>query len=207
METLQAELKTKRLISQYDGDNERIELFWAENNQKSRLIDLYYIINCNREDDGKFSLEEMYKLFMNKDEFPKKLLLDRYKKFIKPDMNPKEQELFVERMGIGEISTWRKYKEHEKELEVKKLELHELEEKWNDGERIGIVEYEEWVGEKDGELTEGDILLRLAQMTYAKYIESRDTNLTDNLLTEIDMLSLDEIRQKYFSVEGKHEEL
>ena len=207
METLQAELKTKRLISQYDGDNERIELFWAENNQKSRLIDLYYMINCSREEDGKLSLEEMYNLFMNSDEFPKKLLFDRYKKYIKSDMSPKEQELFVERMGIGEISTWRKYKEYEKELEVKKFELLKLEEQWNTGERIGTVEYEEWVGEKDGELTEGDILLRLAQMTYAQYIESRDTKLTENLLTEIDMLSLDEIKQKYFPVEERYEEL
>ena len=207
METLQAEINTKRLVSQYDNDNECIELFWTENNQKSRLIDLYYMINCNRKDDGKLSLGETYKLFMNNDEFPKKLLFDRYKKFIKPDMSLKEQELYVERMGVGEISTWRKYKEQEERIENIRPELIELEDKWNAGERIGTVEYEEWVGEKDGELTEGDILLRLAQMTYTQYTESRDTKLTEKLLTEIDMLSLDEIRQKYFPVEERYEEL
>lgn len=207
METLHAIVESKILISKYNEVKHTIEFYWAENNTKNRLIDLYYMINCSRKDKEKLSLDELYKLFVSNETIPESILLERNRSYIQPNMSHKEQLLHAERMCVGEIEVWRKCKKRENEIEEYKRELRKLEEQWNAGEQMKQVEYAEWVGEEDGVLTENDILLRLSKMSYSQYIASRNSELTEELLSNIDALSLDEIRQKYFPVEERYEEL
>lgn len=207
METLHAIVDAKILISNYNEAKHTVELYWAENNTKNRLINLYYMMNCSCADDEKLSLDELYRLFMSNDTIPENILLERNREHIKSDMSKKEQLLQAERMGIVEIESWRKCKERECQIEEYWHELHELEDQWNAGEQIGQVEYKEWVGENDGMLTENDILMRLSMMSYSQYIASRNAELTEELFASIDKLSLGEIRQKYFPVEERYEEL
>lgn len=207
METLCAIINAKILVSKYNEATHAVELYWAENNTKNRLIDLFYMLNCSRHGNEKMSFDETYNLFINNDTIPESLLLKWYGDSKKPNMSKKEQLLQAERLAIGEIESWRKNKEREQRIETYREELRDLEDQWNKGEQIGTVEYEEWIGEEEGVLTENDILLRLSNMSYAQYIASRNAELTADLLANIDNMSLDEIRQKYFPVEERYEEL
>lgn len=207
METLQAIINAKILVSKYNEATHTVELYWAENNTKNRLINLHYMLNCSRHDDEKMSFDETYNLFMSNDTIPESVLLKWYGDRKKPNMSKKEQLLQAERFAIGEIESWRKNKEREERIETYREELRDLEEQWNRGEQIGTIEYEEWIGEEEGMLTENDVLLRLSNMSYTQYVASRNTELTDDLLANIDNMSLDEIRQKYFPVEERYEEL
>lgn len=207
METLHAIIDAKIIISKFNEEKNVVEYYWAENNTKNRLIDLYYTLNCRRKNKVKLSLDEIQKLFIENDSLPESFLLERYAEHIKPNISRKEQLLQAELMCVGEINVWRKCKVRELQIEEYRRELHGLEEQWNAGEQIGQIEYEEWVGEEDEKLTENDILLRLSKMSYSQYIASRNVKLTEDLIANIDTLSLDEIRQKYFSVEERYEEL
>ncbi len=207
MTTLYAVVDAKILIPKYNKEKNVVEYYWAENNTKNRLIDLYYILNCSRKDKEKLSLDEIQKLFLDNDTIPENFLLERYAEHIKPNISRKEQLLQAELMSVGEINIWRKCKKRELQIEEYRREMHELEKQWNAGKQIGQIEYDEWVGEEDENLTENDILLRLAKMSYSQYIASRNAELTKDLIANIDTLSLDEIRQKYFPVEERYEEL
>lgn len=207
METLHAIIDAKILISKYNKEKNVVEYYWAENNTKNRLICLYYTLNCCRKDKAKLSLDEIQKLFMENDSLPESFLLERYARYMKPNTSRKEQLLQAELMCVGEIKVWDECKEWERQIKEYRRELRELEEQWNAGEQTGQIEYEEWVGEEDEQLTESDILLRLSKMSYSQYVASRNAELTEDLIANIDMLSLGEIRQKYFPVEERYEEL
>lgn len=207
METLHSIVDAKLLISKYNEATHTVGFYWAENNTKNRLIDLYYMMDCRLKKDEKLTLNELYKLFMNNDTIPENILLERNKDYAKPNMSRKEQLLQAEWTCVGEIDSWRKCKEQEMKIEGYKKELYDLEKQWNSGEQIGQIEYEEWVGEEDGVLTENDILLRLSKLSYSQFIAGRNTELTEELVACIDTLTLDEIRQRYFPVETRYEEL
>ena len=206
METLYAAAEAKMLISEYNEEKHAVEYYWAENTAKNRLIDLYYAMNLVRKGNEKLSFDELYKLFLNNEIIPNDFLLNGYREHIDKNMSAKEQLLLVHRLGDYEIETWRKCKDREQKIEEYKRELHELEEQWNAGEEIGVVEYDEWMGEEEDVLTETDVLQRLSQMSFAEYVASRNTELTEKLFVEIDSLSLEDIRKKYFPVEERYEE-
>lgn len=205
MEELHAIINAKILLTKYNEDNEQLEFYWAENNAKNRLIELYYAINCRRKDEEKISFDDLYKLFLDNDSMPDSIILSGCRKHIDNDLSIKEQLLQAKQISDWEIEMWRKSKDKEKKIYEYKIELQKLETQWSNGKQIGIVEYEKWVGEQDGLITENDILHRLSKMTYEQYIASRNTQLTEELLSYIDKLSLDEIRKRFFPVEEKYE--
>ena len=207
MEMLHAAIEAKLLVSAYNEEKQAVEFYWVENNTKNRLIDLYYMINCSRNKDRKISFDELYNLFISNDTLPDSILLERYNEGEKSTLTRKEQLLQAERMFAVEIAKWNECKERESKYKDYERELHELEKRWIAGEAIGEIEYTEWIGEEDGVLTESDIMMRLCKMSYDEYLESRNAELTTELLAEIDTLSLSEIRQKYFPVEERYEEL
>ena len=52
---------------------------------------------------------------------------------------------------------------------------------------------------------EKDILSRLSSMTYSQFIEGRNEEMTKELMQNLDLMSLSEIRKRYFPVEVKYE--
>ena len=207
MERLHAKTAGKILISAYDEKLHKAQFYWADNTTKNRLIDLYYTFNCRRPQNEKLSLEKVYDLFINNEDIPEWLLLDIYKKYARPNLSRKEQLLEAKLICAGEIAAWDECKEQEARIEQMRRELNDLEKQWNKGEQIAEIEYSDWVGEKEDVLTENDILMRLSEMSYSQYVASRRADLTAQLLEEIDILSLTEIREKYFPIEVKYEKL
>ncbi|MCH5157346.1 MAG: hypothetical protein J1G02_05690 [Clostridiales bacterium] len=207
MEKLHYLLDAKILLSSYNSEKNRLEFYWAENSTKNRLIDLYYFLNCTRKDCKKLSLDELYEIFIKNEKIPENILIERYQEYMKPNMSRKEQLLLAERIGVGDIKSWQKCKDAEKKVAAQRRELQRLEQLWNAGEQLEELEYTEWIGEKKNVLTENDILSRMSIMSYAEYKASRNSDLTAKLLEEIDTLSLEEIRKKYFPVEKRYEEL
>lgn len=203
MKLLHSRIYDKISISKYDTKKQSSEYYWLENNLKNRLINLYYALNCTR--DKKWSLNEIFEMFISNDSLPKQIILSRYKPFAKERMSEKEMLLEAEQLCPYEISVWNKCKEKETQLEEDKRELEILEERWARGERIDIHEYDEWVGEEKNKLTEKDILSRLSSMTYSQFIEGRNEEMTKELMQNLDLMSLSEIRKRYFPVEVKYE--
>lgn len=203
MKLLHSRIYDKILISKYDTEKQCSEYYWLENSTKNRLIKLYYALNCSSGE--KISLNEVYEMFINNDRLPKQIILNRYKSFSKEEKSEKEKLLQAEQLCSYEIKMWNESKEREEQFERDKKELDTLEERWARGERMDVFEYDEWVGEEKNKLTEQDIISRLAQMPYEQFIAGRDEKLTQELLDNIDTLSLREIRERYFPLEVRYE--
>ena len=205
MERLHKHIFSKILIPRYNNAKGVIEYYWVENCLKNRLIDLYYALNCTRA--TKIPFDKICEMFIQYDTIPNSILLDRARPHLKDNMSEKEQLLFAEQFCPYEIKTWNECKERERLMDDNKHELAELENKWRNGDYFECYEYADWVGEKDYELTESDILYKLSEMDYNQFIASREDLLTKKLLIDLDTLSLAEIRNKYFPVEERYEEL
>lgn len=203
MKLLHNRINDKILVSKYNTENREIEYYWLENNAKNRLIKLYYALNCSR--DEKMTLNDVYEIFQSNNSLPKQIILSRNKSIINKLNSEKEILLMAEQLCPYEIKVWNESKEKEIQLEKDKSELKILEERWSHGERIDVYEYDEWVGEEKNMLTEDDILSRLSHLTYDQFIEGRNEEMTIELVQNLDLMSLSEIRKRYFPVEVKYE--
>ena len=203
MKLLHNNIYDKILAPQYDAESLSPKYYWIENNTKNRLINLYYALNCSR--DEKLTLNEIHKMFLANGSLPQEIILSRYQHFDNKPRSEKEILLMAEQLCPYEIKLWNECKEKELGLEEAKKELATLEGRWARGERIDVHEYDEWVGEEEDKLTERDIILRFANMSYEQFVEGRDETLTKELLKNLDTMSLSKIRERYFPVEVRYE--
>ncbi len=188
----------------YNEDNPSEPLkYSAENNSKNRFIhNCYYDLITTFD----YSLEELYELVSNNDEFTRDMLINAAKKD-NIDINREDKYIFSD-------LSWRiryakekfdEYKTKEKEIAEGLDEYDKLLAKLNAGEIYEPVTVDEFCGGKNcddlidycyfwNQFTTRDELIRL-----------RKNPKTEELLKEIDLLSLDEIRNKYFAPEVRYE--
>lgn len=191
-----------------NNDSEEHEQIKAtiDNNRWNRFLDkyysFYYIFN-----DEKYTPQEIYRLLMTDSE--EELVYFFAKKFSKKDVEGVEYNRLKARAHF-DLSIWNKHKEEffvrEKAIEEGLNEIRFLEEKLKNGETSYYVIKEEEIGPKNtNELYEYVCYWKFEQ-SYNDFLRKRDHKATKELRQEIDNLSLEEIRNKYFPKEVRENE-
>ena len=172
-----------------------------ENNRWNRFLDkyysFYYIFN-----DEKYTPKEIYRLLNTDSE--KELVYIFASKFSKKEVEGVEYNRLKAR-AHDDISTWNKHKEEfyarEKAIEDGLKEISSLEEKLKNGETSYYVIEEEEIGPKEPKELYEYVCYWKFEQSYSDFLRKRDHKATKALREEIDNLTLDEIRNKYFPKE------
>ena len=93
------------------------------------------------------------------------------------------------------------FKEKEKSIEEGLKEIKLLEKKLANGEKEYSIMKEEVIGGHDESSIREYIVLWKSELNYQEFKDSRDKETTKKLLEEIDNISLEEIKSKYFMME------
>lgn len=93
------------------------------------------------------------------------------------------------------------FKDKEKKIALGLKELNELEERLNKGEKEYYIKKIDIIGGHNEDTIREHIKYWLYNIDYSTYLKWRDKKLTTELLDDLDVLSLDEIKNKYFAME------
>ena len=93
------------------------------------------------------------------------------------------------------------FKEKEKSIEEGLKEIKLLEKKLAKGEKEYSIMKEEVIGGHDESSIREYVVLWKSKLNYQEFKDSRDKETTKKLLEEIDNISLEEIKSKYFMME------
>lgn len=188
--------------------NGKNETYLIENNEKNRFINSYYCylrysLKRIGNDEGMYEdIDALFAWFLSKDKINKDDYLKIAKEY-KIDINNYEEKYWISEVKQqSQIDVWfYKFKEKEREIASGLIELKELKSKLDRGE----IEYFEKKYEIIGGDNESSIRKYIqwinTKMDYSEYIKCRNKQLTKQLLSDLDILSLDEIKNKYFKVE------
>lgn len=205
-------------VSCYDEDEGSEEntakYYLLENNSKNRFLNEYYFMlsgdfGNDYYANGEYSdVEELYEFFMKYERIPDDIRLDIAKKYcdkhiFKIDYSQEERywKADLNRMSKSIFDTFDRYRQKEVEIEKAKEELKYLENLLYSGKKeYELEEYKE-IGGHDQVSIRQNIIYWKSKMPYDEFFEYRDDKLTKALLKEIDNLSVQEIRNKYFKVE------
>ena len=201
------ELCLKPMEVSISSENGKVETYYIENNKRNRFLNNYYfdlllLLKGNNNYDNYYEdLEEIYNWFINNEEITEEV-------FLKIAENRKINTNREKKYWMADLLTnsylfekFKKNKENERKIEKGIKEIEIFENKLHSGEKEYIVEKEEIIGGSDEKTIRSYIEYCKSQMSYSDYLQSRDTGLTQTLLDEIDELSLEQIREKYFKVE------
>lgn len=189
-----------------EGNNETTYKY-IENNGQNRVFKRgmlnYYLKDFYAQ--KLIARSDLYRLLMENKEPPDDLLINMYmadEKFQNKKKSDNRDEILANATSICEyeqlIKTWKEY--HDKEL----LAIKELKEYdallvlLNSGQTILTEKKQQWYGGKVEKLEESFIIEFKNLYTYETYKNTREKLKTKQLLNEIDSLTLDEIRAKYF---------
>lgn len=187
-----------------DGENEYYKI---ENNAKNRFLSEYYYkfkytFNRTVHEEKNFDdVEEMYSFLKNNDEVTEDIYLKIAKNYgIDTNQDKKYWILDVKRQSFID-DHFKEYKDSEKEIEDGKKEIKKLEKMLLNGEKnYNVYSYDVFGGDKEADIRKYVDFLRI-NLDYSEYLKGRDKKATDNLLKDLDKLSLREIRDKYFKME------
>ena len=186
-----------------DEEDKEYKYAYVENNEMNRFLDNYirYYFPLYSADriDPKTTLE----LFESKTEKEiVEFLYSEHKKY----RNKDETEYRFKKADV-ENDLQRFYKCRDKllsdnEKATKRIkQIKELEVKLNNGEKT-FYEFEIIDIAKEKEFNHWKLMnIWKNQLTYSQFIKKRDKKLTESLLRDLDKISLDEIRDKYFAKE------
>ena len=190
------------------SDEGKEKTYKIENNQKNRFLKDYYfmlkkLIHDYKTDNDNFynDINELYNWFINTDSISDEFLLTLAKRY---DIDTKREKKYVLadlKLHSPLSKFFNDYKNKEKEIEKGLVELEELKSKLEQGEKYYKVENCEIVGSKDEESIREDIEYWKEELDYKEYLKNRDQKLTNKLLKDLDSLSFDEIKEKYFKEE------
>ena len=191
------------LLSNDEGKEEYYEI---DNSPKNRFIKDYYIslkVSMNIIDGGSNEdLEEKYELIISNDYIPEYLILELLKKEnIDTNKSKKYWMADFKQRYPYLINQWNEFKETEKKIADGIKEYNRLKDKLLKGEiTYDVVERTE-VGGQDYDEIRDYIEFWKKDLSYSEFIGYRDDQMTDELLNNIDKLSVSEIRNKYFKKE------
>ena len=187
------------------GDEPRI--FKIENNKKNRFMDRYYsslryaLKGHQTIDLLEDDIDEIYSWFINANEISDDVYLS-IAKYLKIDTNRGKKYWLADVKVMSHIeSTFNDFKAKEKEIEEGLVEIKELEEMLKKGEKEYSIHKYQLIGGNDEKGIRECIENWKTELDYSEYLNNRDKEKTSKLLKEIDSLSLEEIRNKYFPVE------
>ena len=188
-------------------DDGQVKTYRIENNLKNRFLNRYYLslhmsLKGYGVDDSPYDdVEEIYNWFINNDEISEDIYLkianrenidtNRAKKYWLAD---------VKQMNMLD-KYFNEYKSIEKEIERGLKEIKELKAKLINGEKLYSINKSRIIGGTDEDSIREYIDLCRAQVTYQDFLNDRDKQLTDGLVNDMDKLSLEDIKDKYFKME------
>ena len=188
--------------------------YLLENNSKNRFLNKYYFQLSKYFGEDYYSsgnyddVEELYKFFMKYDSIPEKLKIELAKKYCenqKYNIDYQQEERFLKAELLSHtkhiFETYDRFKEKEKKIQDSLKELKRLEELLNSGQKEYTVDEYDEIGGKDYVDIRNYIIFWKSSITYAEFLKHRDNRLTDDLIKNIDNLSIQEIREKYFKIE------
>lgn len=191
-----------------NNESEGHELVKAtiENNRWNRFLDKYYSFYCIFNDE-KYTPQEIYRLLTTDSE--KELVYIFARKLSKKEIEGVDYSRLKARVHV-DLNIWNKYKEEffarEKVIEDGLKEISILEEKLKNGETSYYVIEEEEIGPKEPKELYEYICYWKFEQSYNDFLRKRDHKATKELRQEIDNLSLEEIRNKYFPKEAREDE-
>lgn len=178
-----------------------------KNNQKNRFLkDYYFSLKCalksGESSDNLYSdIDEIYEWFISNDTVPEEHYLKLAKKF-NIDITQDKKYWMADVRNIDSLEKqFIEFKEKEKSISDGLNEIEELQMKLIAGEKEYKVRKYEIIGGKDEESIRNNIKYWIKALSYSEYLKTRDKTLTRKLLDDLDVLSLDEIKEKYFDME------
>ena len=177
-----------------------------ENNRWNRFLDKYYSFYSIFNDE-KYTPKEIYRLLTTDSE---KELVYIFANKLSKKVNEEVEYNKLKARAHADLSVWNERKEEffarEKAIEDGLKEIPILEEKLKNGETSYYVIEEEEIGPNEpSELYEYVCYWKFEQ-SYSDFLRKRDHKATKKLREEINDLSLDQIRNKYFPKEVRENE-
>lgn len=176
---------------------------FVQNTRFNRFLDKYYELKnatgCGIHSD-KLSPQKLYSLLFEDDDN------ERIVKFLCESRNidtNRDKSRILADLSF-ELNYWKKEKqkvlEKEKQIEAGLKEIKKLEALLEKGETFYSVEYIEEVGPSESRNVISFASKCKRELTYSAFNKERDKKSTESLLNEIDNLSIDQIRKKYFPI-------
>lgn len=201
----------KPLMIDFIDSEGNIKKYIIENNSYNRFLKNWYFdfsfrFSENKEEKNYQDVDEIYNWLNTNDiitdEVYKKIAINnnidtnRAKKLWMAD--------FQFKVKIDKL--FNEYKLEEKDVKEGLKEIELLKSKLEKGEKEYFIERNEVIGGKDEQSIKDYIEYLKCNLDYSDYLNSREIDLTQELINNIDNLSLREIRQKYFPVEVLEDE-
>ncbi len=188
-----------------NNEDGSIDSYLIENNLKNRFLVNYYCrlkIELKGHTDNYYSdAEEIYKWFTNNDEVPEENYLEIAKKN-NIDTNQDKKYWLSDVKRINNIDkTLKEFKNNEKNIAKGLIEIDVLKNKLNAGEKEYKLHMFKIIGGNDEASIRNNIEHWKQRFDYSEYLKSRDKELTQKLLEDLDILSLQKIKEKYFKME------
>lgn len=178
---------------------EEIKYYKAENNIQNRFATKYYYSLYGLND---IPYDDLFKLFIEHEEFPRELVeyvakkhnidLNQEEKYIQADLNIHAQHVKEQ---------WDTLHKLEKEIAQGLEEIPKLESMLKNEQHYYFDIKEEEIGGKTQQESEEYCYFCNRFITYDELKRGRKVKKTKELLKEIDNLSIEEIREKYFGME------
>ncbi len=191
-------------ITQNDGTVKTCKI---ENNIKNRFLNKYYLSLKNAlkrtSCDKNFysDIDEIYKWFISTNDISEDIYLNIAKEY-KIDINQEKKYWLAEVKNRSLIDKFfNEFKNNERAIETGLIEIDELKKKLLKGEKEYFIYKTEIIGGYDEKSIREYIELRKSKYTYCDFLKSRDKESTNKLLKEINNLSIENIKEKYFMVE------
>ncbi len=170
-----------------------------ENTQRNRFFTDYWI---KLRTHFSYSPEELYQLFVDNEELTEEMIVDMAKKN-NIDTNRERKYFMADVNGLRELVSekWNGCHEKEKEIERGNTELERLLGMLKDGARYEKETVERFVGGNNSNEIMDYCYYWNRDITREGLLNSRMDKETQELLENLDSLTLDEIREKYFRME------
>jgi len=188
-------------------DDKTIKSYKIENNIKNRFLnnyyfDLRYSLKGYVHDENPYSdIEEIFEWFVNSNEVSEDIYLNIARRE-KIDTNQEKKYWLADVKQRSLIDKYfYEFKEKEKAIEDALNEIEVLKSKLLVGESEYSIHKTEVIGGHDEASIRNYIEFWKSKLTYSEYLKGRDKETTNKLLKEINGLTIQEIKEKYFMVE------
>ena len=188
-------------------DSGKYKTYKIENNLKNRFVDKYYFSLSNglrfveRTDYSYSDLQKVYDFFVNNDSIPEEIYL-RLAKLNNLDTNRDKKYWMSDLMNFEPFfKKFDEFKRAEKDIADGLEEIKELETLLKNGQKEYEISYYETIGGTDEASIRDYVEYWKSDLDYNEYIKFRDEKATGELLKDLDILSLQEIKEKYFKEE------
>jgi len=188
-------------------EDRTVKTYKIENNYKNRFLNKYYfslkhaLKEFNHGDNPYDDIDEIYNWFTTANEISEDIYLDIAKRE-KININQEKKYWLADAKKRSLIDKYfNEFKDNERTIEAGLIEIEDLKKKLLNGEKEYSIYKTEIIGGNDEKSIRDYIEFWKSELTYSEFLKSRNKESTNKLLKEIDKLSIEEIKEKYFMVE------